>query len=256
MRPLGGRVAVVTGGGRGIGRAIAQRFAQEGASVVVSSRTASDLDRVVGDVKELGVDGLAVVADVMDRDTARQPVVECIERFGRVDVLVNNVGGVIGRNDIFGSDDGSFEATLVLNLTSAWWATTAALPSMRDHGFGRVLNIGSGESGHAGGPAGYVAAKHGLAGITKQLAYEAGGLGITVNCICPGWTNTSMIDWERSARARGISAQQARDEAARTSRQNRILEPEEIAAMAAFLASPEGTGVNGQIIYVDGGYKL
>ena len=129
MGQLAGRIAVVTGGGRGIGRALALRFAREGATVVVSSRTASDLDAVLAAVAdEGGASGLAVVADASDRDDARRPVEEAVARFGRVDVLVNNVGGTVGRaHDPFTGDDASFEDTLTLNLTSAWWTTRAAL---------------------------------------------------------------------------------------------------------------------------------
>ncbi len=151
MGQLLGRVAVVTGGGRGIGRAIALRYAREGATVVVLSRTQSDLDVVLAPiVAEGGTAGLAVVADASDRTDARRPVLEAIEQFGRVDVLVNNVGGTVGRrHDPFTGDDESFEGTLTLNLTSAWWTTREALPGMRERGFGRVISLGSGASQHA-----------------------------------------------------------------------------------------------------------
>jgi NAD(P)-dependent dehydrogenase (short-subunit alcohol dehydrogenase family) len=255
---LDGRIAVVTGGGRGIGRAIALRFAREGAAVVVSSRTRKDLADVMAEIKGGGGDGLIVVADAMERTSARAPVIQALEHFGRVDVLVNNVGGVVGDHDMFGGGDDSFEATLVLSLTSAWWTTSAALPAMRDNGFGRIINIGSTESlrANAGCPPAYVAAKHGIAGLTRQLAQDAGTRGITVNCICPGWTNTSMIDFGVIGQSMGLTAAEARADAARQCAQNVVLEPDEIAGMALFLASPDGTRVTGQIISVDGGYRL
>ena len=155
MGQLEDRVAVVTGGGRGIGRAIALRYTREGATVVVSSRTADDLEAVLRDIAEHGGrPGHFVVADATDRDDARRPVTEALDRFGRVDALVNNVGGVVGRShDPYTGDDQSFEGTLVLSLTSAWWTSRAALPSMRDHGFGRIINIGSGASKGTGGSA-------------------------------------------------------------------------------------------------------
>lgn len=256
MAQLDGRIAVITGGGRGIGRAIALRFAREGATVVVSSRTQSDLDAVVAQVQEAGGDGLAVVADALQRDSARLPVERALEHFGRVDILVNNAGGTVGRHDAFGGGDESFESTIVLNLTTAWWTTSAALPSMRDNGFGRIINIGSGAAKATGGSLAYVTAKHGLVGFTRQLAQTVGQTGITVNCLCPGWTNTSLVDWEAIGRARGVDPDEARASAARESAQNRILEPEELTGMATLLASAEGAGVTGQVIHVDGGYKL
>jgi NAD(P)-dependent dehydrogenase (short-subunit alcohol dehydrogenase family) len=257
MRVLDGRVAVITGGGRGIGRAIALRYAAEGATVVVSSRTEADLQAVVDDVHGAGSKGLAVVADASDRVSARLPVTEAMRQFGRVDILVNNVGGSVGRNhDPITGDDDSFESTLVLNLTSAWWTTNAALPGMREHGFGRVINIGSGASKRASASLAYVTAKHGLVGFTRQLAASVGELGITVNCLCPGWTNTSLLDWDKVARGKGITPAEARADAERENAQRRILEPEELAGMATLLASAEGGGITGQVISVDGGYKV
>jgi NAD(P)-dependent dehydrogenase (short-subunit alcohol dehydrogenase family) len=255
---LSGRVAVVTGGGRGIGRAIALRFAREGATVVVSSRTQSDLDAVVARIADDGgAAALAVVADASDRDDARRPVTDGEAAFGRVDVLVNNVGGSVGRgHDPFAGDDASFEDTLVLNLTSAFWTTRAALPGMRDRGFGRVISIGSGASKRAAGTVGYTTAKHGLIGMTKQLAVAAGDHGITVNLLCPGWTNTSLLDFEKVAQRAGTSVDEAMARAHADNAQHRVLEPEELTGMATLLASDEGGGITGQVISVDGGYRL
>jgi len=255
---LSGRVAVVTGGGRGIGRAIALRYAREGANVVISSRTQSDLDAVVERmIAENGVSGLGVVADASDRDDARRPVREAIESFGRVDVLVNNVGGSVGRHhDPFTGDDESFERTLVLNLTSAWWTTREALPGMRERGFGRVISIGSGASKHAAASLSYTTAKHGLVGFTKQLAQTAGPFGITVNLLCPGWTNTSLLDFEAVARRAGTTVDEAIASAEAENAQHRVLEPEELTGMATLLASDDGAGITGQVISVDGGYRL
>jgi 3-hydroxybutyrate dehydrogenase len=254
---LDGRVAVITGGGRGIGRAIARRYAAEGATIVVSSRTQTDLDAVVAEAKDAGADGLAVVADAMDRQSARLPVTEALARFGRVDVLVNNVGGTVGRKpDPFAADDETFENTLILCLTSAWWTTSAVLPSMRDAKFGRIISIGSGSARHASGSLPYTTAKHALVGFTKQLAQIVGEHGITVNLLSPGWTNTSLVDWDRIAKAKGVSPDVAQAQAARESAQNRVLEPDELAGMATLLASADGAGITGQQVSVDGGYRL
>jgi len=255
---LEGKIAVVTGGGRGIGRACALHFAREGAKVVVSSRTAAEIEAVVAEIAALGSEGLAVVADAMARESARAPVRQAIERFGRADILVNNVGGCIGMHEPFAGGDDSFEETLVLNLHSAWWATTAALPAMRDNGFGRVINIGSTESLRAneGGPTAYVVGKHAIVGLTKQLGRDVGATGITVNCICPGWTRTSMVDFANMAAYLGTSAAEAQAYAEQQCAQNRIMEATEIADTALFLASDEAARITGQVISVDGGYRL
>jgi len=257
MGQLTDRVAVITGGGRGIGRAIALRYAAEGAAVVISSRTAGDLDHVLRKA-ELGEErGLAVVADAMDRQGARRPVTEALDRFGRVDILVNNVGGTVGGNpDPFAADDNAFEQTLTLCLTSAWWTTSAALRGMRERGFGRIISIGSGASKMTGGSLPYVAAKHGLAGFTKQLAAAAAPYGINVNLLCPGWTRTSLLDFDKIAARQGTTAAEEEDRAAQENLQHRVLEADELAGMATLLAADDGRGITGQVISVDGGYKV
>lgn len=256
MGQLDGRIAVITGGGRGIGEAIALRYAAEGATIVISSRTASDLDNTL-ETAELGPDrGLAVVADASDRVDARRPVVEAIDRFGRVDILVNNVGGTVGQNDPFLANDDAFEATLVLNLVSAWWTTSAVLPSMRDQGFGRIISIGSGASNHTGASLPYTTAKHGLVGFTKELAKSVAPFGINANLLCPGWTRTSLLDFERIAAARGTTVEIEEARSAAESLQNRVLDASELAGMATLLAGADGRGITGQVISVDGGYKV
>jgi NAD(P)-dependent dehydrogenase (short-subunit alcohol dehydrogenase family) len=258
MGQLDGKIAVVTGGGRGIGRAIAKRYAEEGADVVISSRTQSDLDAVVEYMESRGRTGVAVVADATVKESAQEPVRVALERFGRVDVLVNNVGGTIGRHhDPFADDpDGSFERTLLFCLTSIYWTTQAAFPSMREQGSGRVISIGSGASKHASGTVAYTAAKHGLVGLTKQLAAAAAPHGINVNLLCPGWTNTSLVDWDNIAKRRGVSVEQAQAQAFADSAQHRILEAEELSGMATLLAGADGRGITGQVISVDGGYRI
>jgi NAD(P)-dependent dehydrogenase (short-subunit alcohol dehydrogenase family) len=256
MGQLDGRVAVITGGGRGIGEAIALRYAAEGATLVVSSRTASDLENTLS-VAGLDSDrGLAVVADATDRDDARRPVSEALERFGRVDILVNNVGGTVGNNDPFLANDDAFESTLVLCLTSAWWTTSAALPSMRDQGFGRIISIGSGTSKTTGASLPYTTAKHALVGFTKELAKTGAPFGINVNLLCPGWTRTSLVDFERIATARGTTVEIEEELAAADSLQHRVLDASELTGMATLLVSDDGRGITGQVISVDGGYKV
>jgi NAD(P)-dependent dehydrogenase (short-subunit alcohol dehydrogenase family) len=198
-----------------------------------------------------------VVADASDRDDARRPVYAALDRFGRVDILVNNVGGSVGRaHDPFTGDDASFEDTLALNLTSAWWTTRAALPAMREQQWGRVISIGSGASKRAAGTVAYTTAKHALIGLTKQLAQATGADGITVNLLCPGWTNTSLLDFEKVAQRNGTTVDEAMAVAHADNAQHRVLEADELAGMATLLASDEGAGITGQVISVDGGYRL
>ena len=249
----------MTGGGRGIGRAIALEMARDGARVVVSSRTREQLDAVVAEAEGAGSSGLAVVVDALDRDDAKAPVREAFAAFGRVDILVNNVGGgapLRGSQNPFTHDDDVFEANLALNLTSAYWTTREALPLMRDAGYGRIINIGSGYSKRSGGALAYTCAKHGLIGFTRALAHDTAAHGITVNCLCPGWTNTALVDWEAMGAAMGISADEAHALRAAENLQDRVLEPEELGPMASLLAAPESAGITGQVISVDGGYKV
>jgi len=255
--PLADRVAVVTGAGRGIGRALALALADAGATVVVSARTESDLDAVVATISTAGGRALSVVADASRREEATRPVDAAVDAFGRIDVLVNNVGGsVAGNPDPFEGDVATIEATLTLNLTSAFWVTHAALPHMRSGGYGRIISIGSGASRRAAASWAYTAAKHGLVGFTSQLAQIAGPHGITANCICPGWTNTSLVDFDRLGASRGTTASRARADAEGEAAQGRIIEPDELGPMAVLLASPAGGAITGQTIGVDGGYRL
>jgi NAD(P)-dependent dehydrogenase (short-subunit alcohol dehydrogenase family) len=248
---LRGRTAIVTGGGRGIGRAIALGLAAEGATVAVVSRTKEELDAVVAEARERGGDGVALVVDCTDGPALKRAVAEAHGAAG-LDILVNNVGGLIGAPEqltALDHDDELFERNLFLNLTSAYYATRAALPRMVERGYGRVISIGSGYATHGGGTISYSAAKHGLVGLTRALAYQV-PTEITVNCLCPGWTNTAVLDWNGPAGRAGAEAK-----AKALSVQGRVLEPEELAPMAVLLAGPDGAGITGQTIAVDGGYK-
>jgi len=249
---LDGRTALVTGGGRGIGRAIALGLAAEGATVAVLSRSVEELDRVVAEARSLGGDGIALVVDCTDGPALKAAVAEAHGAAG-LDILVNNVGGVIGApEELTALDhvDDLFEQNLFLNLTTAYFASRAALPRMVEGGYGRVINIGSGYATRGGGAIAYTTAKHGLVGLTRALAYQVPP-EITVNCLCPSWTNTAVLSWNGPE---GPAAAAAK--AKLYSIQGRVLEPEEMAPMAVLLAGPDGAGITGQIINVDGGYKV
>jgi len=254
---LAGRVAVVTGAGRGIGRAIAVALAREGAAIVVSSRTQTQLDETLALIRAAGSDGCTVVADAADRAQSREPVRQAVAQLGRIDVLVNNVGGTVGPvRDAYSCDDEWFEYNVMLNLTSAYWTSREALPHMKAQGYGRIINIGSGAARFASGNLPYVTAKHGMIGLTRALAAASATDGITVNMLSPGWTNTSLVDFGAIGKRMNMTPEQARDWAGREALQHRVLEPEELAPMAVLLASPEGGGITGQMLNVDGGYRV
>jgi NAD(P)-dependent dehydrogenase (short-subunit alcohol dehydrogenase family) len=251
----------VTGGGRGIGRALALALAQEGADVAVSSRTRAELEAVAGEIAALGRRAQVVEADALVREQVKASVAETIARFGKLDILVNNVGGGVPTKgpedtDPFTHDDDVFAGVITLNLTAQYWATRAALPAMRERGYGRVINIGSGYAKRSGGPLAYSAAKHGMIGFTRALAAQVAPYGITVNCLCPGWTNTRLIRLDRLAASLGTDVEGAKRRLAEDNLLDRILEPEELGPMCALLAAPESGGITGQVISVDGGYKV
>ena len=261
MGRLDGRAVLVTGGGRGIGRAIALELAREGADVAVTARTRTEIEGVAGEVEALGRRGVAIQADAMQADEARGAVREAIARLGRLDALVNNVGGIVAPRGLeellpFSHDDDLFLDNLVLNLVSAYWSTREALGTMRDQSYGRIVNIGSGYAKNSGGLLAYTTAKHGIVGFTRALAAQVAPVGISVNCLCPGWTNTQLVDFEVLAMAYGTDAAGARAKAEADNLQGRILEPEELGPMAALLCSEASAGITGQVISVDGGFMV
>jgi NAD(P)-dependent dehydrogenase (short-subunit alcohol dehydrogenase family) len=257
---LHGRRALITGGGRGIGRSIALALADAGADVAVASRSQAELDAVAAEVKQRGQRGFAVIIDVMSREQITAGVDEAARKLGGLDILINNAGGVIAQNplhlDPLKHDPRAFEDNLFLNLTQAFYATHAALPYMIKQKWGRIISIGSGYAKNGGGPLAYSAAKHGLIGFTRSLAYAAAPDGINVNVLCPGWTNTRLVDWNVLGAMMGVSAAEAKRFAESQNIQKRIVEPDELGAMAAMLASDAASAVTGQVISVDGGFMI
>lgn len=261
MGLLDGRTALVTGGGRGIGRAIALALAGEGADVAVASRTQSEIDSVCGEIEQLGRSACGVSYDAMDGQATKAMVDDVAGHFGRLDILFNVAGGVVG--DLEGlmtltHDDELFEHNLFLNLTSAYYASRAALPYMVKQDYGRIIFTGSGYAKTGGGAIAYTAAKHGLIGLARAMAHQV-PTTITTNTLCPGWTETKLATdyFETAASALGTDAATVRATAEAQNVQKRIVRPEELGPMAVLIASElGGAAITGQVISVDGGYQV
>ena len=245
------KTALITGGGRGIGRAIALAFAREGIHIAVAARTAAQVEQVA---HEIGNGAIAVVCDVADPES----VALMFERVGDVDILVNNAG-IAESATVVNTTDELWHKHLSINLSGTFYCTRAALPAMLKKGWGRIINIAS-IAGKTGAPyiAAYSASKHGVLGLTKSIALEVAAMGITVNAICPGYVDTEMVSRgvERITSRTGRTAEEALDTLKKMSPQNRLVTPEEVAALALLLASDEGRGITGQGINVDGGSVL
>jgi NAD(P)-dependent dehydrogenase (short-subunit alcohol dehydrogenase family) len=252
---LTGKRAVVTGAGRGIGRSIALALAQAGADVAVVSRTGSELEALVAEIKAMERQSLAVSCDVTSPEQVQYMAATLIQGLGGVDILVNNAGNA-GSHKFSTHPDELWHRMLQVNLTSVYYVTKAFVPILIDQRGGRIINVAS-IAARVGGSyiAAYTAAKHGVLGLTRALAVELMPYQITVNAICPGYVDTPMIDdMVRNIASRtGMSEAQAREALAKTSPQKRLIEPEEVAAVAVFLAQDINKGITGQAINIDGG---
>ncbi|MDT7542485.1 MAG: 3-hydroxybutyrate dehydrogenase [Acidobacteriota bacterium] len=260
IKKLAGKLALITGGGRGIGRAVAHAFAREGASLALVARTASEVERVASEIKEeFGVETFGATCDVSDAASIKRAFADVFEKFGRGgDVLVNNAG-IAESAPLVKTDDEMWQRHLAINLTGTFLCTRAALPAMIERGWGRIINIAS-IAGKTGAPyiAAYAASKHGVLGLTRSVALEVATKGVTVNAICPGYVDTDMTTraLDNIEAKTGRSAADSLEAIKRMSPQQRLVEPEEVAAVALLLASDEGRGITGQAINVDGGTVL
>jgi NAD(P)-dependent dehydrogenase (short-subunit alcohol dehydrogenase family) len=258
---LENRIALITGGGRGIGRAIALAFAREGATIALCSRTADDVERVANEIRQqFHVDTFYDVCDVSDPSDVSEFFRATGNAFEqrRPDILVNNAG-IAESAPLIKTDDDLWQRHLAINLSGTFYCTRAAVPAMLERGWGRVINIAS-IAGKTGAPyiAAYAASKHGVLGLTRSIALEVASKGITVNAICPGYVDTEMTTRgiENVTAKTGRSADQALEAIKKMSPQNRLITVEEVAALALLLASEEGRGINGQAINIDGGSVL
>jgi NAD(P)-dependent dehydrogenase (short-subunit alcohol dehydrogenase family) len=254
---LNGKVAVITGGGRGIGRAIALKFAGEGAAVVVGARTVSEIEAVAREIRDAGGRAAAVRADVADEKDCERLIHEASSQFGKVDILVNNAGEYGPVKPVEEITAAEWDRVVAVHLRGAFLLTRLVLPAMYARGSGEILNISSLSAKSAfgwGSP--YAAAKAGMLGLTRVAAAEAARKGVRVNAICPGpVTETKMSkDLGQTLSERlGVSKEDQLRSFLDTILQGRSQTANEIAAAALFLCSDQASAITGQALNVDGG---
>jgi ketoreductase len=250
---LENKVAVITGGGRGIGRAIAEAFANEGASVGICSRTIGNLKETVASVNQRGGKGMAVACDIRNAGEVDKAISDMVDKFGKIDILVNN-SGASGMNPMDRADNSKWMDIINTNLTGMYLVTKRVLRSMPDDG--RVINISSvlGKFGVPGYTA-YCTSKHGVIGFTRALAQELAPRKITVNAICPGWVDTEMAAegiTEISSHI-NVSPEDFKKDALTRVPLGRFLDPEEVAGLAVYIASDAAKSMTGQALNICGG---
>jgi 3-oxoacyl-[acyl-carrier protein] reductase len=253
MGKLDGRVAFVTGAGRGIGAGTALRFAEEGAQVILADVDLESCQQVAGQIEQAGSQALAVSCDVSSHDAVEAAVAQGIDRFGRLDILVNNAG-VLRDNLLFKMTDDDWDTVMNVHLKGAFLCSRAAQQHMVQQKYGRIISLSSVSALGNRGQANYSTAKAGLQGLTRTLAIELGPFGITANAIAPGFIDTEMT--RSTARRQGLDPDQVIENAAKTIPVRRVGQPRDIANVACFLASEDAGFVNGQIIYVAGGPRV
>lgn len=249
------KVVLVTGGGRGIGRAISIEFARLGYRVTVVSEVQSEVEAVRKECAEEGVESLAMAVDVRDEGAVRRMVEETVDRLGSLDILVT-AAGVIDLMPLVDTPTATWNEILDINLTGTFLCAREAIRVMAEKGWGRIICVSSlaGKTGCRFGTA-YSASKHGVLGLVRSLALEVADRGVTVNAICPGFVQTKMAEDVLPVEARlyGLDVEEFLEDRLRQIPLGRYLIPEQIAPLALFLATEAASGITGQAISVDSG---
>lgn len=255
---LSNKVALVTGGGTGIGKAIALNLAKNGALVAIASRKRTHLDTAAAEFKALGLPVMPLQMDVRRRDEVQHVVGEIAAKWQAIHILVNNAG-VSGLSLMDEPDDNKWYEVLDTNLTGIYLVTKQVLRHIPDQSDGRIINMSSvlGKFGVPGYTA-YCTTKHGIIGFTRALALEVVHRGITVNAICPGWVETEMAEKgiNESAAFQGITPEQFKQQAIAAVPIKRFLEADEVAELVSYIASDLARGITGQAINICGGQTM
>ncbi len=249
---LTGRRAIITGGGRGIGRAIAHHLAGLGADVAVLARTREQVERVAEDVTARGVRGVAIAADLSTYTASHAAIAAAREALGGVDILVNNAGWTLTSN-FLEEDESYWRRVIDTNLWAVIFCSRAALESMVEHDGGVIVNVAS-DAGRVGtsGEAVYSAAKGGVIALTRSLARELASRGVRVNCVCPGPTETEILTENKADPAHAARIERM----IRLIPLRRVARPEEIAEAVAFFCTDASRYITGQVLSVSGGLTM
>lgn len=247
---LDGRVALVTGGARGIGAATATRLAADGALVALADLDESQAQDTARQIDATGERAVGIGCNVAESAQVQQMVERTLERFGRLDVLVNNAG-ITRDNLLFKMGEDEWDAVIAVHLRGAFLCARAAQKPMVEQKYGRIISLSSVSALGNRGQVNYSAAKAGLQGLTRTLAIELGPFGITANAVAPGFIDTDMT--RATAERMGLTPEQAQSGASARIPLRRVGQPSEVASVIAFLASDDASYVSGQIIYVNGG---
>jgi len=257
---LNGRVALITGGSKGIGKAIALELAKAGASVAIGSRQAGQNSQLAADFEKLQVPHLISTCDVREESSIQDFVASTEKQLGKIDILVNNAG-IYRMQAVHGHSLDVWQDVIQTNLTGAMLASRAVIGSMMERQWGRIINISSisGQLGEMNGSA-YSASKFGLLGLTQSLALESARFGVTVNAICPGWVLTEMskeqLTDENWCAGHAIEPSESIEIARLSVPQMRFIEPEEVASLVVYLCTNGARGITGQSINLCGGLSL